>query len=84
MRFVLDNLRVLKSSRRTLVLEMPKPVGFHGWSFQKVKVKLHVHRGRVEVFEWNGAKWVPASPGVMATLRKLPLDLLTPDGSSFF
>ncbi|NPA85693.1 MAG: hypothetical protein GXO07_06835 [Crenarchaeota archaeon] len=72
MRFVLDNLRVLRSSKRSIILEMPKPVGFHGWSFEKVKVKLLMRKGKVEVFEWNGARWVPASPGVLATLRKLP------------
>ncbi len=72
MRFVLDNLRVLKLSRRTLVLEMPKPIGVHGWSFETVKVKLHLHRGRVEVFQWEGNKWVPADHSVINTLRQIP------------
>ena len=74
MEFVLRRLRILKSSRRTLVLEMPKPVGFHGWSFETVKVKLHVRRGLVEAFQWDPVenKWVKASPEVLATLRSLP------------
>jgi len=78
LRFVLDNLRVLRSSRRTLVLEMPKPVGFHGWSFETVKVKLHVRKGSVEVFQWDeeAGKWRPAGPEVLATLRKLPPNVL--------
>jgi len=78
LRFVLDRLKVLKSSRRSLVLEMPKPVGFHGWSFETIKVKLHLRRGKVEVFQWDEKRgsWVKAPPEVVATLKALPAGTL--------
>ncbi len=79
MSFVRDRLKVLHSSRRTLVLEIPEPLGYHGWSFNTIKVKLHIHRGDVEVYQWDPTlgKWVSPQPGVLMSLREIG-DLLGP------
>ena len=79
MSFVRDKSRIIRSSKRTLVLEIPKPVGYHGWSFNTLKVKLHINRGKVNVFQWNPSlgKWVEPEPGVLQTLRELG-DLIAP------
>ncbi len=79
MSFLRDNFKVIHASRRTLVLEIPEPLGYHGWSFKTIKVKLHLHRGAVEVFQWDPSlgKWVEPEPGVIMSLRELG-DLLGP------
>ena len=79
MSFVRDRVRILRSARRTLVLEIPEPVGYHGWSFKPLKVKLHVNRGKVHVYQWDpsSGKWTDPEPGVIQTLKELG-DLIAP------